>query len=184
VPGTPPRLDFGDGLKIPLNKSAFLTLWENNNIWICYGVGRSTHSLQANGAAVRFAVGAMKLLLLTLAFAPERLEHVDNCGWRLKSRNPKDYVLGDIELPGKPVFPVTDANLGFGDSDSNSIPNAPGASLGNGGPGSQSSSATAQPGGSSFDMTGSFNKVDAFTAYIVKKKDVSLEYVRLHAQLV
>src|SRR5258707_4364154 len=98
--GPPPYLDFGDGLKVPLSKGAFLTLWEGKTFWITYGYGRASDGLRANGKAVHFAEGAMKLLLLTLAFSPERLEHVDGCGWRLKDPKARNYVLGDVDLPG------------------------------------------------------------------------------------
>ena len=104
IKGKPPVLDFGDGLKIPLDRSAFLTLWEGKSFWLTYGAGREPSSLAANGEAVKFASAAMQLLLLTLAFAPERLDHVDNCGWRLKAQDPRNYVVGKIDLPGKPYF--------------------------------------------------------------------------------
>ncbi len=181
IPGSPPVLDFGEGLKVPLSKAAFLTLWEGKAFWITYGYGRSTYALQANGKAVKFAVGSMKLLLLTLAFAPDRLDHVDGCGWRLKSPEAKNYVLGDVDLPGKPFFPVTDANLGFGSADSSVLAGSADArqqSL------SLPGAAPAGSSGPSLDMTGTFTKVDAFTAFIVKKKDVDLAYVRANAKLI
>ncbi len=173
IKGTPPILDFGDGLRIPLNKAAFLTLWEGKTFWLTYGAGRSSYALRANGEAVRFASGAMKLLLMTLAFRPDRLDHIDGCGWRLKEQDTKNYVLGDIDLPGKPFWPVTDADMGFGDADSAGLSGSPATGDSQGGAGSAFS----------VDPMSSFIKVNAFAAYIVKKKDVSLDYVRSHADL-
>lgn len=165
VPGKPPILDFGDGLKIPLSKAAFLTLWEGKTFWLTYGAGRSSYAQRGNGEAVLFASGAMKLLLLTLAFEPDKLEHVDGCGWRLKEQDAKNYVRGDIDLPGKPFWPVDDSHLGYGSTDSPFL------------------STPASMGGAALDITGGFSQVDSFTAYLVKKKDVDLAYVRTHAQL-
>jgi hypothetical protein len=166
IKGKPVILDFGDGLKIPMDKSAFLTLWEGKTFWMTYGAGREEHREAANGEAVHFAESAMKLLLLTLAFAPERLERIDG-GWRLKQQKIKNYVRGDIDLPGKPFWPINDTDLGVGDADTSGL-NAP-------------------PDTSSHDMpwngaTGNF-RTDSFTAYYVRKKDVDLDYVRAHAHI-
>jgi hypothetical protein len=174
VRGHPNYLDFGDGLKVPLNKQAFLTLWEGKTFWMTYGVGRAERSYLASPMATAAAEGTMKLLLLTLAFAPERLEHVDG-GWRLKVQDVKNYVRGDVELPGKPFSPLADARFGNMDT---ATPGAvmPTTSIG------QSS------GGISpilpTDLLGGVNKALLFTCYIVKKKDVDLDYVRRAAQLV
>jgi hypothetical protein len=175
IPGKPPIMDFGDGLKIPLSKDAFLTLWEDKSFWLTYGVGRSSYSQRAEGEGVKFAKGAMELLILTLAFAPDRLEHVNDCGWRLKDPKAKNYVLGNIDLPGEPFWPITDAGMsGFGGTDSPGL-NAPPSGTMAGGP-------NWQPG-SSWNSSLGDNRVDAFTAYMVKKKDVDLAYVRARAQL-
>jgi len=169
IKGTPPLLDFGDGLKIPCDKSAFLVLWEGKDFWLTLGAGRSTYTQRANGMAVLYAIGAMKLLLLTLAFAPERLKQAEG-GWRLKQQDIKNYVLGDLDLPGKPYWPINDTGLGFGDSDMQGM-TAPGP-LGEGG-GTQSM----------WNQALSDARVDSFTTYIVKKKDLSLDEVKARARL-
>lgn len=155
LPGKPPILDFGGGLRVPMDHQAFLTLWENDRIWLTYGAGSSNYAMKAMGDAQTSAIGTMKLLLLTLAFAPARLEHVDNCGWRLKTQNPKDYVMGDLALPGRPFRPVFTSGSGNGRD----------FSAGNG------------------DNTGGFTRMHAFTGYIVMKRDVSLAVVRARAQI-
>lgn len=155
LPGKPPILDFGGGLKVPMDQGAFLTLWENDRIWLTYGAGSSNYAAQAMGYAQTSAIGTMKLLLLTLAFAPARLDHVDNCGWRLKSKNPRDYVMGDLPLPGHPFRPVFTSGSGNG----------------------------RDFGAGNADTSGNFNKMHAFTGYIVMKQDVSLAYVRSRAQI-
>lgn len=172
IPGKPPVLDFGDGVLVPCNKEAFLTLWEGKTYWLTFGAGRAHYSEQAQGQSVKYAKAAMKLLLMTLAFAPDRLDHVDGSGWRLKTRDIKDFVKGDVELPGNPFWPNNDAFMGFGSSDAPAI-----GSLGFG-----TSSASGAAGGTDI-LTGSSIYVDAFAAYVVFKKDASLNYVRTHAQV-
>jgi len=162
IPGKPPILDFGDDLKIPCDKSAFLTLWEGKTFWLTFGAGRSHYSERAQGEAVHYAMGAMKLLLMTLAFAPYRLERKDG-GWRLKVQNTKYYVLGDIQLPGKPYWPVTDAAIAFGDTPAMTAPES--------------------FGGAGLDPNTIDQQVSAFTTYIVMKKDADLDYVRTHAHV-
>jgi hypothetical protein len=169
VKGTPPILDFGDGLKIPCAKSAFLVLWEGKSFWLTLGAGRSSYAQRANGMAVLYAISAMKLLLLTLAFAPGRLKQEDG-GWRLKEQAIRNYVLGDVELPGKPYWPINDSSLGFGDMDMQGL-TAQGP-LDQGG-GTQSL----------WDQALSDARVDSFTTYIVKKGDLSLDDVRIRAKL-
>lgn len=170
IPGKPPILDFGDGVRVPCSKEAFLTLWEGKTYWLTFGAGRSHYSAQAQGEAVQYARAAMKLLLMTLAFAPYRLDHVDGGGWRLKSRNIKDFVHGDIDLPGNPFWPTNDTNMGFGNLDAGAL-----SSLGFGTLGSM--------GQKPFDITGSPNYAGGYAAYVVFKKDASLDYVRSHAQI-
>jgi hypothetical protein len=169
VPGNPPVLDFGDGVRAPCSKEAFLTLWEGKTYWLTFGAGRSSYSAQAQGQAVKYASAAMKLLLMTLAFAPDRLERIDGGGWRLKSKDIKDFVRGDVVLPGNPFWPTTDANMGFGDLDAPALSNM--------GSGTQGAS-------NGVDAMNSLDKVDAFAAYVVFKKDISLDDVRSHAQVV
>jgi hypothetical protein len=173
IDGKPPILDFGDGVRVPCDKSAFLTLWEGPKYWLTLGAGRSHYSEQAQGQAVKYAKAAMQLLLMTLAFSLGRLEHVDGGGWRLKSKDIKDFVKGVVDLPGNPFWPGTDAFMGFGLSD------AP--SLGSLGFGTLSSSGIT--GGTDL-LTGSSIYIDAFSAYVVFKRDVTLAWVRSHSQLV
>jgi hypothetical protein len=157
--GDPPILDFGDGLRIPLGKSALKVLWEGKDFWITYGAGNASRTITALAHAKWSAVGTMKFLLLTLAFAPERVERFENCGWRLKSQDVKDFVMGDIDLPGEPPVPIATALGG-----------------------------RAQPGMDAMFNTmdfpvGSFGYNYAFTSYIVRKKDITLDDVRARAQL-
>ena len=172
IDGKPPLLDFGDGVRVPCDKSAFLSLWEGPHYWLTFGAGRSHYSAQAQGQAVNYARAAMKLLLLTLAFAPDRLAPLDGGGRHLRSGAIKDFVKGDIDLPGNPFWPDTDAFVGFGSSD------AP--ALGSMGFGAQGPAGTT---GGTDPLTGSWNYVDAFAAYVVFKRDVSLDWVRTHAQV-
>ncbi|WP_425997179.1 hypothetical protein [Caulobacter sp. DWR1-3-2b1] len=60
------------------------------------------------GQADAAAIGSMKLMLLTLAFSPERLERFETCGWKLKSGKTDDLIKGDIAPPGRPVMPTVD----------------------------------------------------------------------------
>lgn len=177
IKGKPNVLDFGDGLKIPLNQYAFLTLWEGKTFWMTYGAGRAPRTALADGAAVRSAQATMQLLLLTLAFAPERLEQKDG-GWRLKQQDIRNYVRGILVLPGKPFAPQTDARLGFGNMDTAyAAAESAMASLG---------ASSAMPGEMRshvpVDILGD-HKVDSFTSYIIRKKDLDLDYVRKFAQL-
>jgi hypothetical protein len=189
VKGDPTVLDFGDGLKIPCDKSAFLTLWEGKTYWLTLGAGRSTYPQRAQGEAVLYALGAMKLLLMTLAFAPERLM-CESGGWRLRVQNVNNYVLGDIRLPGKPYWPINDSQflgvgaMGTGDSVSEPAGSHSVQSMMTGGAGTgptQGNGPMAPGAGSAFPSE--FNKVNAFTSYIVLKKDASLDYVRTYAQV-
>lgn len=168
VAGTPNILDFGDGVKVPCNKEAFLTLWEGPAYWLTFGAGRSVMSLKAVGEGRTFAISCMKALLLTLAFKPENLVQVEGHGWRLKQQDVKNYVRGDIELPGKPFYPVTDNGWGAGTADSAS-------SWGDAG-------TAEQPAGMPID-TLEF-KANAFMAYLVMKRDLSLEDVKARAALI
>ncbi len=108
IKGDPPRLDFGGGLIIPMNSSIFRTLWEGEDRWITYGRALSTQKARAMGQSERAAIGSMKLMLLTLVFAPDRLERFETCGWKLKSGNTADLIKGDVALPGRPVMPTVD----------------------------------------------------------------------------
>lgn len=175
VPGSkPPVLDFGDGMQITCDKSAFLTLWDGKTFWLTFGAGRSTYSQAAQGQAVNFANGAMKLLLMTLAFAPDRMEKAGS-GWRMKPGQEKNWVRGDIKLPGAPYWPITDAVLGFGSLDDPSLSGAISTA-----PPSSGGTDKSTP---ALDPALSFQKVDAFCCYIVLKKDLTLDGVRARAQI-
>lgn len=174
IPGKPPVLDFGDGLQIPCDKSAFLTLWEGKTFWLTFGAGRSTYSQQAQGQAVKYASAAMELLIMTLAFAPDRMVKA-NGGWRMKPGLERNWVRGVIKLPGLPYWPITDAQFtGFGDQDSPAL----GGPLSNG-----PSPLTGKQGVGGVDPMLSFNKANAFTTFIVLKRDLSLVDVRNRAQV-
>lgn len=108
IKGDPPRLDFGGGLLIPMNGTIFRTLWEGEDRWVTYGRAISARKARAMGQAETAAIGSMKLMLMTLAFAPERLVRFETCGWKLKSGNTADLVMGDVALPGRPVMPTVD----------------------------------------------------------------------------
>lgn len=175
IKSKPPVLDFGDGVKVPCTKDAFLTLWEAPTYWMTFGAGMSAQSARSKAEAGNFAKASMRLLLLTLAFAPERMQKVDGNGWRLNMEVARDYVRGELDLPGKPSPPMTDASLGFGNSDQSvfigSLPD-----VGPGGFGGGSAVTGINPA----MMLG---KVNAFCLYVVKKADVSLDDVRAKAKL-
>ena len=108
IKGDPPRLDFGGGFVIPMDGRIFKALWEGEDRWITYAHALSRQQVRAMARAEDAAVGKMKLMLLTLAFAPERLDRFEGHGWALKSGNNDDLVRGDIALPGRPVMPTVD----------------------------------------------------------------------------
>lgn len=118
IKGNPDKVDFGHGLLVPMNHEAFETLWEGDDRWMTYGHGFGATEAAAMGKAEEAAVATMKLYLLTLAFAPEKLQRIDGGGWRLGSRNPNDLILGDIDLPGRPVMPSVDHVNAYDTSDS------------------------------------------------------------------
>lgn len=163
IRGKPDKVDFGHGLLIPMSNDAFHTLWEGDDRWITYGHGFGHNTASAMGQAERSAVGTMKLMLITLAFAPERLVRVDGGGWRVKSEKVADLVQGDIYLPGRPVMPTTD----FYNSFQTGTSNASSTDAGGSGPSANGEEST-----------------HATTGWLLWKKDVSLDYVHQHAQLV
>ncbi len=178
LPGKPLILDYGEGVKVPCDKGAFLTLWEGSTFWLTFGVGISPQSERAKGLAVHHAVGAMRYLLLTLAFAPDRLKKVEGNGWRQKVENPSNYVLGELELPGHPGMPMTDAFMGFGNADQHNLAVVAGVG-GFGGPNDMPGAYGSGP--TDFNSAMMLNKVNAFCDYVVKKKDMSLADVRKRA---
>ncbi|GAA0534641.1 hypothetical protein FHS83_003086 [Rhizomicrobium palustre] len=158
VPGKPDKVDFGHGLLIPMSKDAFHTLWEGDDRFIAYGHGFGQSEAAAMGQAEEAAIGTMKLYLLTLAFAPDRLMHIDGGGWVLKSGKTEDLVKGDVELKGRPVMPTTDTKFSY--------------------------SANEAAGGDAGDETrGGGGAVHATTGWLIWKSDADLEYVRQHAHL-
>jgi len=174
IAGSPPVLDFGDGLKIPCDKSAFLTLWEGKTFWLTFGAGRSSYQMQAQGQAVNYANAAMKLLLMTLAFAPGRMVKTAEGGWKMKPGEERHFVLGDVDLPGLPYWPISDSDFtGLGGKDNPAL----GGALSSGPP----LIGNAPSGPPSLDPGGVFDKAMSFTCYIVLKKDLSLDDVRARA---
>lgn len=153
IKGDPPKLDFGKGLLIPMNKAIFKTLWEGEDRWITYAHALADQQVLAMGRAEDAAVGTMKFMLLTLAFAPERLERFEGCGWKLRSGNLADLVRGEIALPGRPVHPAVDE---VGDPAGGATPE--GESMGP-------------------------SAYHAITGYMVMKADAPLDYVKKKAQL-
>ncbi len=177
VRGHPNVLDFGNGLKIPFDKRAFLTLWEGPNFWLVYGFGRGRTFEAASEQAVLGAEGTMQVLLLTLAFEPGRLLCEDG-GWRLKDQNLANYVKGALNLPGKPFAPIADSKYGFANLEGA----APSFMLQPATPGGPGGGAGWSQPYVPLDQMGP-NHVSAFTNYILRKKDIDLAYVREHAQL-
>lgn len=118
IKGKPNKVDFGHGLLVPMDKTAFETLWEGDDRWMAYGHGFGQSESAAMGQAELAAIATMKLFLITLAFAPERLVHVDGGGWKLKSGKAEDLIRGDVDLPGRPIMPTTDHVVGGPTDDS------------------------------------------------------------------
>jgi hypothetical protein len=117
IKGNPDKVDFGHGLLVPMNGEAFHTLWEGDDRWISYGHGFGRRAVAAMAMAEEAAIGTMKLYLITLAFAPDKLVRIDGGGWRLKTGNVADLLKGEIDLPGRPVMPTTDRMTGDQDGD-------------------------------------------------------------------
>jgi len=161
VKGNPTKLDFGDGLQVPLDKDAFATLWEDSGRWITFGLGMGRAESDSNAKADKAASLTMQIMLLTLAYAPERLERVNGGGWRARTGKLHDLVMGEVPLPGRPVRPAngvyTDNRLFSGPN-----PNSP-ADI----------AADAQ----------TYQRFVAATAYVVKKADLSLDDVRTLGRL-
>lgn len=156
IEGKPAKVDFGHGLLIPMDKTAFHALWEGDDRWIAYGHGLGPSKGAAMGQAEEAAIGTMKLYMLTLAFFPERLMRVDGGGWVLKSGKTEDLILGDIKLPGRPIMPTTDEMYGYAENES--------------------------PGGNAGDLSRE-GTTHATTGWLIWKSDVTLDYVRKNARL-
>lgn len=80
IKGEPTVLDYGSGFKVPCTKDAFFALWEGGTFWLTFGFNTSPSVDTAKALAAKQAAGVMKFLLLTLAFAPERMVRVDGNG--------------------------------------------------------------------------------------------------------
>jgi hypothetical protein len=181
IAGKPPYLDFGEGVKVPCSKDAFLTLWEGSSYWITFGYGSAALTeISQRRAAVR-ARGAMRYLLLTLAFAPDRLVQNEGHGWRQKVEKPENYVVGELELPGRPSRALDDVFLGRGSVEASPFWGLPDA-------GGMTYAAPTGPGSSPLVTsaqlpTMSAATINAFCCYIVMKKDLSLADVRTRAKV-
>jgi hypothetical protein len=160
IAGDPPRLDFGGGLVVPMDRRIFGVLWEGQDRWITYARGVAANRLRAMALAQEAAETSMKTLLLTLAFKPERMEKVEGSGWRPISKDPADLVFGALKLPGKALMPVTE---GFGQGGATRVDPATGAD---------------DPTGAPSDY------VHALTGYMVMKSEVDLDHVREYARLI
>jgi hypothetical protein len=181
ISGKPPILDFGDGLRVPCDKSAFLTLWESPDYWLTFGFGTAALREIAQRRAVYHASGAMRYLLLTLAFAPERLQSVGGHGWRQKEEKPSNYVMGDLDLPGRASKALGDVFLGRGNVSTDAF-------WGNPTVGGTVAITPTGPGGAEFGPSGmppsmSLANVNAFCCYVTQKKDLSLADVRQRAKI-
>lgn len=172
IPGKPALLDYGDGMKIPATREAFFTLWEGSTFWLTFGFGIARDIEVAQNFAAKQADGVMKFMLLTLAFAPNRLLNNGIHGWTIKDPKAHNLVIGELDLPPNPNKSVNDSFLGGG-----SIEISP---LWNWG--------STAPGGNS-EMPGQFDSKSmmgqavrhAFSKYIILKKDLSLDDVRKRA---
>lgn len=181
VKGKPPYLDFSDGVKVPCTKGAFLTLWEGPGYWLTFGFGTAGIADIAQSRAVFHAEGAMRYLLLTLAFAPDRLQLVERHGWRQKVEKPENYVMGDLALPGRPSRALDDVFLGRGSANASTFWGQPNV-------GGMVAKAPGGPGGPDLSTSGMLPSmtpmsVNAFCCYVVRKKDLSLADVRQRAKI-
>jgi len=163
IPGKPALLDYGDGMKIPATKEAFFTLWEGSTFWLTFGFGIVADVEVAQNMAAKQAAGVMKFLLLTLAFAPNRLLNNGIHGWTIKDPKAHNLVIGELDLPPNPNKAVNDSFLGGGNIEISPLWNW----------GSSGASAS----------VGMMRQADrhAFTKYIILKKDLSLDDVRKRA---
>jgi len=180
IPGKPALLDYGDGMKIPANREAFFTLWEGSTFWLTFGFGIAADIEVAQNMAAKQAAGVMKFLLLTLAFAPNRLLDNGYHGWTIKDPKAHNLVIGELDLPQNPNKAVNDSFLGGGNIEISPFWNwGSGGAPAPVGPTREGSSAMPAQSG----PPGSMRQADrhAFTKYIVLKKDLSLDDVRKRA---
>jgi hypothetical protein len=164
IAGRPTVLDYGGGLKVPCNRDAFYTLWEGETFWLTFGFGFSQSPQYAQSLASHQAVNLMQFMLLTLTFAPNRLVKSATMGWRKKNPTARDFVIGDLPLPGAPMKSVVDNFLGRGTIDMGEM--------------WRRDSDTGMP------LNMRQIEQNAFTSYFVLKKDMSLDDVRKRARLI
>ena len=105
IDGTPPHIDFGHGLVVPATNAALNTLWEGDDRYLTFGRSSAVQGIRAAARAELAATGTMRFMLLTKAFAPERLARFETCGWRSATGSIRDLVLGELQLPGRPYQP-------------------------------------------------------------------------------
>lgn len=179
IEGSPAVLDYGGGLKVPCSKDAFYTLWEGETFWLTYGFGVAPDNQIALIRATKQANGVMKFMLLTLAFAPERLVKVEGNGWRKKDPVARDFVLGELDLPAHPSKSMSDALLGGGNTEISPFWNFGGMMTGTNQGLMQPGSPTKGPSGVPTDLRQA--RRHAFSTCLVLKKNLSLEDVRKRA---
>lgn len=112
--GLLPKYDFGGGLIIPVNDDRFGALWEGPDRWVAYGEAVDVDQAAATKAAMAAAVDTLVTLILTQAFAPDRLQPYQKSGWKLHgSAQP---VWGEIDLPVRLVSPTVSDTVNGNDS--------------------------------------------------------------------
>ena len=181
IAGDPPILDYGS-VKVPCSRDAFYTLWEGDTFWLTFGFGASPSIDISKIRAEKQASNLMRFMLLTLAFAPERLVKAAGNGWRKKDPKAHDFVVGDLPLPTLHSQSMSDAFLGGG----NVVINPLWDRLG-----SQGAMTGTMPGGMDQSPTASSGPLDnmrqatryAFSSSMVMKKDMSLDNVRERATI-
>jgi hypothetical protein len=180
IKGKPTILDYGGGLRVPCARDAFFTLWEGATFWLTFGFGISQSSYVATSQATKQATGVMRFLLLTLAFAPERLVKADGNGWRKKDPAARDFVLGELDLPVVPSQSMSDAILGGGNIEIGPLWNWSSSGMGGTMPSGMPNQPTAPAG-----PTNELRSADrhAFSTCFVWKKDLSLDDVRKRAMV-
>ncbi len=114
IKGHPSILDFGGGVQVPVSRDAFYTLWDGDRFWLTFGFGISPQYDISQKRAEKQSLNLMKFMLLTLAFAPQRLIKVKGGGWCVKDRTAPNFVVGDLPLPAQHSNSMTDAFLGAG----------------------------------------------------------------------
>ena len=171
IPGKPALLDYGDGMKIPATREAFFTLWEGSTFWLTFGFGISRSVEAAQNMAAKQAAGVMKFLLLTLAFAPDRLLNNGNHGWTIKDPKAHNLVIGMLDMPPNPNKSVNDSFLSGGNIEISPLWNWFPSNPGNNSALSPEDLARMMPPAVRH----------AFAKYIILKKDLSLDDVRKRA---